>query len=159
MRAMDGPIVIGFDGSDSAKHAVRTAATLLTSRFALIVTIWEPALATLPLTGEGVVGIDMPLDPESAELLDEVSTERSTQVAAQGVAIARTAGLAAEPVTLADEMNVAETLMEVAKERGASAIVVGSHGHGALHTRVLGSTSTKLLAHAPCPIVVVPAAS
>jgi nucleotide-binding universal stress UspA family protein len=153
---MDGPLVIGFDGSDSAKHAVRTAATLLTTRSALIVTIWEPALATLPLAGEGVVGIDMPLDPESAELLDEVSTERSTRVAGEGVAIARSAGLAAEAITQPDEMNVAETLVQLASERDASAIVVGSHGHGALHTRVLGSTSTKLLAHAGCPVVVVP---
>ncbi len=154
---MNGPLVIGFDGSDSAAHAVRAAGALLTTRAAIIATVWEPALATLPITGEGVVGIDMPLDPESAELLDEVSTKRSSDVAARGVAIAREAGLAAEAVTLPDELNVAETLAELAAERDASAIVVGSHGHGALHTRVLGSTSTKLLTHARCPVVVVPA--
>src|SRR3569833_2062452 len=130
MALMDGPLVIGFDGSDSAKHAVRTAATLLTSRSALIVTIWEPALATLPLAGEGVVGLDMPLDPESAELLDEVATERSTHVADEGGAIARAAGLAAEAITRPDELNVADTLVHVASERNACAIVVGSHGHG-----------------------------
>jgi nucleotide-binding universal stress UspA family protein len=157
MALMDGPVVIGFDGSDSAEHAVRSAGTLLANRSALIVTIWEPALAALPIAGEGVVGIDMPLDPQSAELLDEVSTERSDHVAAQGVAIAREAGFAAEAVVMPDELNVAETLAEVAKERGASAIVVGSHGHGALHTRVLGSTSTKLLTHAHCAVVVIPA--
>jgi nucleotide-binding universal stress UspA family protein len=154
---MDGPVVIGFDGSESAEHAVREAGKLLATRSALIVTIWEPALASLPIAGEGVVGIDMPLDPQSAELLDEVSTERSQQVAAGGVAIAREAGFAAEAVTMPDELNVAETLAQVAHDRGAGAIVVGSHGHGALHTRVLGSTSTKLLTHAHCAVVVIPA--
>jgi nucleotide-binding universal stress UspA family protein len=154
---MDAPLVIGYDGSDSANHAVRTAATLLSARSALIVTVWEPALATLPITGESVVGIDMPLDPQSAELLDEMSTKRSTQVAAEGVRLATEAGLTAQPVTMADELNVAETLAGLAHDRGAAAIVVGSHGHGALHNRVLGSTSTKLLNHAACPVVVIPA--
>jgi nucleotide-binding universal stress UspA family protein len=157
MPRMSGPLVIGFDGSDSAAHAVRTAPSVLNARSALIVVIWEPALASLPIAGEGLVGIDMPLDPQSAELLDEVSTERSRHVATQGVAIAREVGLDAQALTLPDELNVAETLAQVAAERGASAIVVGSHGHGALHTRVLGSTSTKLLTHARCPIVVIPA--
>jgi nucleotide-binding universal stress UspA family protein len=154
---MDAPLVIGFDGSDSAAHAVRVAGGLLRSPSALIVTVWEPALASLPIAGEGLVGIDMPLDPQSAELLDEVSTERSRHVVTQGVAIAREVGLDAQALTLPDELNVAETLAQVASERGASAIVVGSHGHGALHSRVLGSTSTKLLSHASCPIVVIPA--
>jgi nucleotide-binding universal stress UspA family protein len=154
---MDAPLVIGFDGSDSAAHAVRAAGGLVTTRSALVVVIWEPALASLPIAGEGLAGIDMPLDPQSAELLDEVSTERSQHVAAQGVRLATEAGFEAQAVTMPDELNVAETLAQVAAERGAAAIVVGSHGHGALHTRVLGSTSTKLLTHARCPIVVVPA--
>jgi len=155
---VDGPVVIGFDGSEHAERAVRRAGALLASRSALIVTIWEPALASLPITGEGVVGIDMPLDPQSAELLDEVSTERSAQVAARGVAIAQEVGFVAEAVTMPDELNVAEILADVARERGACAIVVGSRGHGALRTRVLGSTSTKLLTHAHCAVVVIPAA-
>lgn len=154
---MSGPLVIGFDGSESAEHAVRAAGRLLTSRSAVIVVVWEPALASLPIAGDGVVGIETPLDPHSAELLDEASTERSRQVALQGVAIATDAGLDAEAVTLPDELNVAETLASIAAERDATAIVVGSHGHGALHTRVLGSTSTKLLSHATCPVVVIPA--
>lgn len=153
---MDAPLVVGYDGSDSAAHAVRTAATLLNATSALIVTVWEPAFATLPITGEGVLGIDVPLDPQSADLLDKASTERSATIAAQGVAIASQAGLQADAVTMPDELNVAETLAQLAAERGAAAIVVGSHGHGALHTRVLGSTSTKLLTYAGCPVVVVP---
>ena len=155
---MDRPVVIGFDGSDSAARAVRAAGELLSTRSALIVVIWEPALASLPITGEGVVGIEMPLDPQSAEIIDEVSTEHSERVAAEGVRIAAEAGLTAEPVVRPDELNVAETLAQVAGERNAVAIVVGSHGHGALRRRVLGSTSTKLLNHAHCPVIVIPSA-
>src|SRR5262249_18570796 len=124
MRHMDAPMVIGFDGSDSATHAVRTPRPLLSTTSALTVTVWEPAFSTLPITTEGVVGIDMPLDPESQLLLDDASTERSTRIAAQGVRLAEELGLQAEAVTLQDELNVAETLAELASDRGAVAIVI-----------------------------------
>jgi hypothetical protein len=141
-RRMNGPLVIGFDGSDSAAHAVRTAPSVLSARSALIVVIWEPALASLPIAGEGLVGIDMPLDPQSAELLDEVSTERSRQVATQGVAIAREAGLDAQALTLPDELNVAETLAQVASERGAG-----------LATPRAPNTSARWSVHSVCRLV------
>lgn len=38
----------------------------------------------------------------------------------------------------------------------ADLIVVGSHGHGAVHDKLVGSTSERVIHHAPCPVVVVP---
>src|ERR671931_2727434 len=39
------PAVVAFDGSDAAGAAVRAAASLLTGRHLLIVSVWEPGLA------------------------------------------------------------------------------------------------------------------
>jgi nucleotide-binding universal stress UspA family protein len=39
---------------------------------------------------------------------------------------------------------------------GSDLLVVGSHGHGVVETRLLGSVSADCLRHAPCPVVVVP---
>jgi nucleotide-binding universal stress UspA family protein len=39
---------------------------------------------------------------------------------------------------------------------GASALVVGSHGRGAMLTAVLGSVSTYCVRHAECPVAVLP---
>lgn len=36
-------------------------------------------------------------------------------------------------------------------------VVVGSHGHGALHDLVVGSVTQSLLRSCPCPVLVVPA--
>ena len=49
-----------------------------------------------------------------------------------------------------------ETLLAEAGQAQADLLVVGSHGRGALWTEVLGSVSTGVLRHAPCPVLVVP---
>ena len=46
--------------------------------------------------------------------------------------------------------------MQLADERNAAAIVVGSHGEGAVSGAFLGSTALKLLHHSKVPVLVVP---
>ena len=50
----------------------------------------------------------------------------------------------------------AEKLLAEQEKLGADVIVVGSHGHGALHNLLTGSVTEFLLRKAPCPVVVVP---
>lgn len=38
----------------------------------------------------------------------------------------------------------------------AELLVLGSHGHGLVHDKVVGSTTQRVIHHAPCPVVVVP---
>jgi nucleotide-binding universal stress UspA family protein len=38
----------------------------------------------------------------------------------------------------------------------AELLVLGSHGHGAVHDKLVGSTSERAIHHAPCPVVVIP---
>ena len=45
MTAADEPVLIAYDGSDTARRAVREAAKLFGSRQVLVVTVWEPGLA------------------------------------------------------------------------------------------------------------------
>ena len=46
------------------------------------------------------------------------------------------------------------TLCEVAERMGADLIVVASHGRGPLGRALLGSVSTHVSQHAPCPVLV-----
>jgi nucleotide-binding universal stress UspA family protein len=50
----------------------------------------------------------------------------------------------------------ADEIIAAAKECGASLIVMGSHGHGALYHLFTGSVVNGVLKHAPCPVLVVP---
>lgn len=53
------------------------------------------------------------------------------------------------------EGDLAEAIIEVAKTRNSNVIVMGSRGLGRLADLVLGSTSQKVVSHAPCPVLIV----
>jgi len=53
------------------------------------------------------------------------------------------------------EGNSAEVILEVANTRGSDVIIMGSRGLGRLAGLLLGSTSQKVVSHAPCPVLIV----
>lgn len=52
------------------------------------------------------------------------------------------------------EGDPAEAIIKVAATRKSSIIVMGSRGLGQLLGLVLGSTSQKVVSHAPCPVLI-----
>jgi nucleotide-binding universal stress UspA family protein len=150
-------LVIAYDGSDVAQAATREAAGLFPGQPAIVATVWEPGLAVLPMTSSYDVGggIAMPPDPRTVEALDRSQREHAADVAREGAELASSLGLAAEPHSLADHLDVAETLIDLARERNAAAIVVGSHGIAGLRSHLLGSVARKLIEHSDLPVVVV----
>ena len=48
-------------------------------------------------------------------------------------------------------------IVEQAKRSGAGLIVMGSHGRHGLSHALLGSVAEKVVEHAPCPVLIVPA--
>ena len=81
------PILIGYDGSDTARRAVHEAAELFGSRRALVVTVWEPGLVyqvsamTADPTGLG----PEPVDPAAAQEVDDASQAHADRVAEEGL--------------------------------------------------------------------------
>ena len=96
-----------------------------------------------------------PIDIGEAQELGEELETHARRTAEEGAELARSAGLQAEALTVPDEVNVAEAIVDLARERGAAAIVVGSRGLTGLRARLEGSTSNAVLKHAPCPVVVI----
>jgi nucleotide-binding universal stress UspA family protein len=47
-----------------------------------------------------------------------------------------------------------QVLCRVASERKADLLVIGAHGHTILLDRVIGTTASRVVAHAPCSVVV-----
>ena len=148
-------MVIAYDGSDVAKAAVRHAAELFRGRRVVVVTVWEPGLALVPIGPPDQLGtIPLPPDPATVGAVDHAEQDHAERVAGEGAELARSLGLAAEAHAVADELDVADTVLDLARERGAAAVVVGSHGISGLRTHLVGGVSRKLIRHSELPVVV-----
>jgi nucleotide-binding universal stress UspA family protein len=151
-------LVVGYDGSELAKAALRGAAELFPGSPTVVVTVWEPGLAAMMSAGAGLDAagaVPLPPDPELASEVDHAEEHHAAVVAREGSELAGSFGLDAEPHAIPDQVDVADTVVEVAAEREAAAIVIGSHGTSGLRSRLLGSTSHRLLARCTLPVVVV----
>ena len=156
MTAADAPVLIAYDGSDTARRAVREAAKLFGTRQVLVVTVWEPALAYETAIAAADPGIEpVPVDVEGAREVEEELHQRARRTAHSGVELAQSVGLQAKGLAVADEVHVADAIVGLARKREVAAIVVGSRGLKGLRARLEGSTSKAVLKDAPCPVVVV----
>jgi nucleotide-binding universal stress UspA family protein len=151
------PILIAYDGSTAARVAVAQAGVLFAPRRAILLTVWEPGLSEFMLAPDpmGMGTTMLPYDPELGQEIDRASEEHAQDIAADGVALAQAAGLAPEPMAVADELSVADTVLDAAEQHGAAAIVVGSRGLRGLRSKLLGSTSRAVLERSSLPVVVV----
>jgi nucleotide-binding universal stress UspA family protein len=146
-------LVLGYDGSDCSKTALARTIDLaraMPGATVVIVYAFEFSIGYVP-TGM----TDSPL-MMSAEFDDHAELVRSYgEEQVQSAATELTgAGVNVEQVVA--EGRPVEALLETAKEYGASLIVVGSHGEGAVAAAFLGSTALKLLHHSKWPVLVVP---
>ncbi len=155
MNPDDGPTLIAFDGSTASRQAVAAAAALLKPRVTLVLTVWEAALAHAAVAPPPDVAMTPAVDPATVLAFDEALRGHAERVANEGAELARSLGLDAEPLAVADVHDVTRTIVEVAREHNAAAIVVGSRGLSGLRARFEGSTSKSVVKHAPCPVIVV----
>ncbi len=134
---MDGPIVTGTDGSDSATKAL-SAAIKLAGAFdqqLLIVSAYRP-------TGQAPGNVPA----EFVDLLTPLSKVES--LLEDAASRARTAGV--KVTTRAVQGDAADAILEAADEIGADLIVIGNKGIGSVKRFVLGNVPSKIVHNASC---------
>jgi nucleotide-binding universal stress UspA family protein len=137
-------IVVGVDGSPAAADALTWAVRQgrLTGATVEAVAAWEyPAMYAGGFGSGYALPTDVDWAGEARKSLDQ----------------AVTAALSDEDLAVVEQRVVeghpARVLLDAAA--GATLLVVGSRGHGGFAGLLLGSVSEYLVAHAPCPVVVV----
>ena len=148
--ARRGPVIVGYDGSKPSEEALAEVAGLFGSYPALVVVVWEGGLG-FELDAPSMNAF--PIDTAAAMEVDEQQYERAQRLADHGAALARKWGLEAEGLAVADDATPGATLVRLARERDARALVVGSHGHSRI-TEIVGHTTAEVIRAAPCPVVV-----
>jgi nucleotide-binding universal stress UspA family protein len=146
----DGPLILCYDGSEDARHAIRRAGGLFAGRRALVVTVWQPTAApgALGFAGETAGMVDL-------FALDRAASEAGGRLADDGVRIAREAGLMAEPVPVQAAGPVWKSIVQIAERDDAATIVMGSRGLTGLRAMLLGSVSSAVVHHADRPTLIV----
>ena len=131
-------ILVAYDGSESAHHALDQAATLAEKGASVsVVSVAEP----LPQFGRA-----------GAMLVPEEDEERRHNLADAKAILARK-GIDAHTVERRGE--AASMILDEAETEDADIIVMGTRGYGAPKRWLLGSVSSRVLHHAPCDVVVV----
>lgn len=137
---LDHPVVAGYDGSVSSRHALAYAAGLSRrlGRPLLVVHVSPPAVYCEPFAAQ-------------APLLSE-STEAEGWILAELDEVCDCADLTVAVVTR--HGSPARELAAAADTHGADALVIGAPG--CRWHQFAGSVSSWLARHAHCPVVVVP---
>ena len=141
---MSAGIVVGYDGSKYAKEALRVAV--------------EVGKAY----GEKVIiAFGYELNPVAGEMQDYAKAvkEVATQRLQEGAQLAGQNADGTEIEAVIVEQVPAHALVDLAEERDARVIVVGTNGESPLRGALLGSTPHKLLQISNRPVLVVPARS
>lgn len=146
----EGLILICFDGSDEARTAIEQAGAILGGGQAIVLNTWE--LLTVPVGGYGLEQFAVGVPVREVE---DASRERAQKLASDGAELARAQGFDAEPAVA--EGPPGHAIVDAATERKAKLVVIGSRGFGALKGSMMGSVSSQVIQHAPCPVLVVKA--
>jgi len=133
-------ILVGTDGSEHARRAVRWAADLASLTGAEVVAVHSVGL--LVTTPDGPV----PSTPFHDRLRAALENEWTAELRATGVPV-RCRLVEGSAVT---------ALLQAAEDESADLIVVGSRGAGGFSELHLGSTSHQIALYADRPVTIVP---
>ncbi len=140
-------IVVGTDGSDTAREAVRQATELARRVGASIdlVSAYEPVPESRLRVQRRGVAEELEWMVHPPEDVDATLGD-----AAEGI---REAGVAVR--TYAREGDPADAILDVAEEEAADLIVVGNKGLTGAKRFLLGSVPNKVSHHAPCSVMII----
>jgi nucleotide-binding universal stress UspA family protein len=142
-----GSIVVGTDGSETAKEAVRQATELarrVDSKIHLV-SAYEPVPEGRLRDERQQVPDDMQWMVNPREDVNNVLREAREEIQRTGIDVD----------THAREGDPADAILDVAEEQQAGLIVVGNKGMTGAKRFLLGSVPNKVSHHAPCSVLII----
>jgi nucleotide-binding universal stress UspA family protein len=145
---MYGSIVVGTDGSETAKEAVRQAAELAKALGAsvLLVSAYEPVPEARLQQERTEVPTDVSWMVNPREDVQAVLDDEAERIKGEGLSVVE---------TFAREGDPADAILDVAEEKNADLIVVGNKGMTGARRFLLGSVPNKVSHHARCNVMIV----
>jgi nucleotide-binding universal stress UspA family protein len=146
---MPGLLLIGYDGTPAARHAIEAAAPIVAATEAVVVNVWSPTIggASMALPPAG------PPPPQDDAALEE----EAWRIAEEGAALAAAAGLRARPeVACGTRSEIGDLLAALADANDADLVLVGRRRVSRLEAAVFGNAAQDTLRASRRPVLVVP---
>ena len=145
-------VIVATDGTDASLLAAHEATHLIPADAELSLVIVVDAMYDPQEDAGGFEGPVMSIEEAEGDY-------RAAKVAADG-ALARSAQAFGDrpirqQIVERSSGSVGARLCALAEDEGAAMIVVGSHGHRTIVEVVLGSVSSYLAHHSPCPVLII----
>ena len=144
---MTDTILIGIDGSKAGEHAVNFAVSQAkagNTRLVLVYVVeWSPYTFNTPEENEQR---HLRRKEEIKNAKERVLDPILKSLESEGV----------KALGIVRHGQVADVLLQLAKEQGAGQIVVGRIGHSGIKSLLFGSVATKLIQLAHIPVTIVP---
>ena len=139
-----GPVVVGVDGSEISRQALKIAFREAEARGALLRAIHSWTDNQIHTSYVGLVDAQNQMDRMIVERQDMMEDELKDLIKEYS---------SVQVEEIVERERPVQSLTEAAKD--AQLLIVGSHGRGGFKGMLLGSTSRTLLQYAPCPMMVV----
>ncbi|WP_067830856.1 universal stress protein [Nocardia inohanensis] len=147
-------MLIAYDGSENARRAVEYAGRFLAANRAVVLTAWEPMLRQAARLS-GISGVMQP-DWVTDEEIEDIAFTDAKTVNAEGVKLAKLAGLNAEARTVECTTTIWTAIVEVADELDVDIIVAGTRGATGIRALMHSSVADAVLKHCHRPVLMVP---
>jgi hypothetical protein len=133
-------IMVGYDGTKFSDCALKEAIRLTKESGAKLLLVTAPE-----------IDVELQsLSPEANALVEKKARANLDRAAAK----VKKAGLACE-TEMVVTTSAQEALVETAQKNKADLIVLGTHGRTGLVRLLMGSTTARVIGHAPCNVLVV----
>lgn len=142
--------MVGVDGSEASRDAIRWAAEEARLRSTSLVAVYAWSfIPPQPIGDPGMLAVPV------SDLPGQLDAEKDAARAALDAAVDEVLGgeQGVEVERKLAEGDAGDVL--VAESADAELLVVGSHGRSGFKAAILGSVSRHVVAHASCPVVVV----
>jgi nucleotide-binding universal stress UspA family protein/MFS family permease len=144
-----GEILIAFDGSDNARHAIRVAARELGGGRAAVLHVWEP------LTGAAPQVAPPALAAGAGDAEIELEAVQALATAEEGATVARAAGFDAVAHTLRTDGSIGGAIVDYADDNPTRLVVIGTRGLSGVRSVLTGSVTQHVTQNVHVPVLVV----
>lgn len=143
-------IIVAYDGSENARHAIEVAARELGPRPAEVLHVWEPLVsASSRLAIYAAIG-------GAADQELELEAQSAQATAEEGGRLAREVGFDATAVAVRSNGPPADAIVEYVNAHSPSLVVAGTRGLSGVRSAFAGSVSGHVTQHVVVPVLVVP---